>query len=246
MIDSMAVFGPSTGDTLYLANANGFTRTSTTAPLQCTSGLLGLGILGNCGAWQDATPSALAYTVKPSLATTKTSDLEPADRAVPAMAVFGGRLFAARNTAVGPQLWSCNPATGTQCSPGEWSLVAANTVGDAQLTQFNDGSNAAITLLAATSQHLYVGFNNAPRGAVIYRASSLATLDASQFQGRLGGAAVDCTGAGTSCPGFGGDGLGIGATRIFDGKVFNLSGAENLYVAAGTGTTPVRVVRATR
>jgi len=45
---------------------------------------------------------------------------------------------------------------------------------------------------------------------------------------------------------FGGDGLGVGATRIFDGKVYNLSGAENLYLATGDGTSPVRIHRATR
>jgi hypothetical protein len=227
------------------------------SPGACTSGLLGLGIglLGaSCGDWSDSTPNALAYTAKPSLTTSKTSDLEPADRAIPAMASFNGRLYAARNTTTGPQLWSCNPSSGTECGPGDWSLVAANSVGGAQLTQFNDPDNAAITLLAATSQHLYVGFNNATRGAVIYRAAlpsppaNPAALNISQFQGRLGGPAVDpsCSGPGTACTGFGGDGLGIGATRIYDGKVFNLSGAENLYVAAGTGTTPVRVVRATR
>jgi hypothetical protein len=247
MIDSMAVFGPSTGDTLYLANANGFTRTSNPSPGQCTAGLLGLGLFGSCGDWADSTPSAAAYAAKTSLTTNKTSDLEPADRAAPAMATFNGRLYAARNTAAGPQLWACTPSSGTQCRPGDWSLAAANSVGDSQLTQFNDPANAAITLLAATSQHLYVGFDNATRGVVIYRAATLA-LDISQFHGRLDGPAVDpaCTGPGASCPGFGGDGLGLGATRIFDGKVFNLSGAENLYVAAGTGTTPVRVYRATR
>jgi hypothetical protein len=254
MIDTMAVFGPSTGDTLYLANANGFTRTSTPSPAPCTAGLLGLGIFGSCGDWADSTPSAAAYTAKTSITTTKTSDLEPADRAVPAMASFNGRLFAARNTAAGPQLWACTPLSGTQCSPGDWSLVAANSVGDLQLTQFNDTNNAAITLLAATSQHLYVGFNNATRGVVVYRAvtpalpANPAALNLSQFRGRLDGPAVDpaCTGPGTACPGFGGDGLGLGATRIFDGKVFNLSAAENLYLAVGTGTSPVRIYRATR
>jgi hypothetical protein len=248
MIDSMAVFGPPLGDTLYLANANGFTRTSTPSPSQCTAGLLGLGILGTCGDWVDATPNAFDYTVSPSFTTTKTSDLEPADRAVPAMASYGGRLFAARNATAGPQLWACTPSSGTQCSPGDWSLVAGNNVGNPHLTQFNDPSNNAITLLAATSQHLYVGFNNLTRGVVVYRAASTAATDISDFHGRLDGPAVggSCTGAGTACPGFGGDGLGLGATRIFDGKVFNLSAAENLYLAVGTGTSPVSIYRATR
>ena len=151
MIDSMAVLGPTAGDTLYLANANGLARTSNPAPSLCTGTA--------CADWADATPNAPAFQGKPAIATGKTSNLQPADRAVPAMASFGGRLFAARNTVDGPQLWSCAPSSGTQCSPGDWTLVAPNTSGDAMLTQFNDPSNSAVTLLAATSQHLYVGFD---------------------------------------------------------------------------------------
>ena len=60
MVDSMAVFGPSTGDTLYLANANGFTRTSSTFPGQCSPGLLGLPFLASCPDWLDATPNDCA------------------------------------------------------------------------------------------------------------------------------------------------------------------------------------------
>ena len=257
MIDSMTVFGPSTGDTLYLANANGLTMTNVASPGACTSGLLGLGlgVLGaSCGDWFDATPTA--WNAKSSLTTSKTSDLEPADRAVPGMAVFNGRLYAARNTVDGPQLWSCSPS-GTQCNPSDWALAAPNSVGDTQLTQFNDPDNAAITLLAATSQHLYVGFNNAARGVVVYRAAlppapaNPSAFGIGQFEGRLGGPAVSassCTGPSGACPGFGDDGLGLGlgATRIFDGKVYNLSGAENLYLATGDGTSPVRIYRATR
>ena len=108
----------------------------------------------------------------------------------------------------------------------------------------------------ATSQHLYVGFNNATRGVVLYRAPSLpppqaspSSLGLGKFEGRLGGAAVSttsCTGPNGACPGFGGDGLGFGATRIFDGKAFSLAGADYLYVAAGDGVTPVHLFRATR
>jgi hypothetical protein len=252
MIDSMAVFGPSPGDSLYLANAKGFTRTSNPTPGACTSGLLGLGLLGaSCGDWTDATPTDVAYTAKPAIATSKTSDLEPADRAVPAMAVFNGSLYAARNTATGPQLWSCSLPSGTQCSPSNWSLAVPNTAGDLQLTQFNDPNNSAITLLAATSQHLYVGFNNATRGVVIYRATTpvaASAVSSADFHGRLDGPAMgaSCALASGACEGFGHDGLGIGAKRIFDGKVFNLAGADYLYLAAGDGTSPVRIYRAAR
>jgi uncharacterized repeat protein (TIGR01451 family) len=241
MIDSMAVFGTSPNDALYLANARGFTRTTTTSPSQCQSILI---ILTNCSDWTDATPSAFAYSAKVALATTKTSDLEPADRAVSAFASFGGRLYAARNTTTGPQLWSCDPTRSgstAQCDPGDWSLAAPNTSGDTQLTQFNDANNAAITLLAATSQHLYVGFNNSVRGVVLYRTANATAATVTDFTGRLG-----CTANGSSCHGIGGDGLSAGVTRLFDGRALTFAGTDYLYLAAGTGSSPVRIYRAIR
>ncbi|HYR20514.1 MAG TPA: hypothetical protein VEQ15_13540 [Myxococcales bacterium] len=237
-LDSMAVLGAPSNDALYLANASGFTRSTSATPGQCQVLLL----LLLCPDWTNATPSAAAYGNKTSLASSKTSDLEPADRAVPAMVSFGGRLFAARNTTTGPQLWSCDPARGgtaAQCDPGDWSLVAPNTSGDTRLTQFNDASNAAVTLLAATPQHLFVGFNNATRGIVVYRTGTAAAASATDFSGRQG-----CAATGNGCPGLGGDGLGKGLTRIFDGKALSFAGADFLYLAAGTGTSPVRVYRA--
>ncbi|MFL5365539.1 MAG: hypothetical protein ACJ781_08700 [Myxococcales bacterium] len=225
MIDSMAVLGL---DTLYLANANGFAMTSNPAPSQCTAAA--------CSDWADATPNAPAFQGKPAITTGKTSNLQPADRAVPAMASFGGRLFAARNTVDGPQLWSCAPSSATQCTPGDWSLVAPNGSGDAMLTQFNDPSNSAVTLLAATSQHLYVGFDNGS-GVVLYRTSNPGALSISDFTGRFD---ASCPAIGT-CQGFGGNGLGSGATRIFDGKALTISGTEGVYAAAGDGTSPVQI-----
>ena len=239
-IDSMAVFGSSPNDSLYLANANGFTRSTSTTPGQCQIVIVVL----LCPDWTDATPSALAYTLKSSVTTSKISDLEPADRAVPAMVGFGGRLFAARNTTTGPQLWSCDPTQGgssSQCDPGDWSLLAPNTVGDARLSQFNDAGNAAVTLLAATPQHLYVGFNNATRGVVVYRTANAAAATAADFSGRLG-----CAATGSSCPGIGGDGLGAALTRIYDGRALSFAGNDYLYLAAGTATSPVQIYRVLR
>ena len=239
-IDSMAVFGSSPNDSLYLANANGFTRSTSTTPGQCQIVIVVL----LCPDWTDATPSALAYTLKSSVTTSKISDLEPADRAVPAMVGFGGRLFAARNTTTGPQLWSCDPTQGgssSQCDPGDWSLLAPNTVGDARLSQFNDAGNAAVTLLAATPQHLYVGFNNPTRGVVVYRTANAAAATAADFSGRLG-----CAATGSSCQGIGGDGLGAALTRIYDGRALSFAGNDYLYLAAGTATSPVQIYRVLR
>src|SRR5207253_7461033 len=163
-------------------------------------------------------------------ATTKTSDLEPADRAVPAFASFGGRLYAARNSTTGPQLWSCDPARGgsaTQCDSGDWSLVAPNTSGDTQATQFNDANNASVTLLAATSRHLYVGFNNSVRGVVVYRTANTAPASMADFTGRLG------CGANTSgSAGIGGDGMGAALTRLYDGRVHKYGAPDYQIMAA--------------
>src|SRR5439155_730771 len=64
-------------------------------------------LLSLLASWATSTPKAAAYAGKSSLTTKKTFDLEPADKAFPQMAAFGGRLFAAGNTTSGPQLWVC-------------------------------------------------------------------------------------------------------------------------------------------
>lgn len=236
-IDSMTVFGAPASDAIYLANGNGLTRSLNSTPTRCGCVLF---LCLTCPDWTDATPSDSRWSNRISITTAKTSDLEPADRAVAAMVTFKGRLFAARNTTSGPQLWSCAPTqSGGQCGPADWSLVAANTVGDNKESQFNDINNAAMTLLAATPQHLYVGFNNLVRGLVVYRTANAILPAMSDFTGRLG-----CAASASGCAGFGGDGLGAGLTRIYDGKALSFGGRDYLYAAAGTGVAPVRVFRA--
>jgi hypothetical protein len=112
-----------------------------------------------------------------------------------------------------------------------------NTVGDLKLTQLNNGSNTAITLLAATSAHLYVGYNDAG-GIQIWRTASATASSISDFSGRTG-----CTAGASGCQGVGGNGLGNGSTRIFDSKVLNFSGQDWAYVSAGTGSTAPVVSR---
>jgi hypothetical protein len=166
------------GSRLYLANAGAWIRSTTTLP----------GPYGDSpGHWAVCMPSAAAYTAKTSLLTAKTANLEPADRAVPQMASFKGRLYAARNTTAGPQLWGCNPATGgsaTDCDPGDWFLVAANSSGDLQLSQFNNPGSTRIALLAATPDFLYVGYDN-PSGIQVFRTSSATPLARADFEGEL-------------------------------------------------------------
>ena len=119
-------------------------------------------------------------------------------------------------------------------------VIAANTTGDAQLSQFNDSNNIAISLLAATPTHLYVGFDDTVDGARIYRSTNTAPLALSDFQGRNG---CSASAGSQSCAGMGGDGLGAGMLRIFDGRALNYGGADYLYLAAGTGSGPVSVFR---
>jgi len=215
IIDSFTDFA----DRLYLANDGAWIRSNNAAPGDAQSAP---------GDWLATTPSAPAYAAKDSVATLKTADIEPADKAVPQMTAFAGRLYAARNTTDGPQLWACDPATAApqaHCDPDDWTLVAANASGDTQLTQFDNPNNAAVSMLVATSTHLYVGFDNPTDGAAVLRTSASAP------------AAGDFEVVGQA-------GLGDAAnTRIFDAKALNLGGSESVYAVVGSGASGVKVYR---
>ena len=174
--------------------------------------------------WLSCTPSAAAYASKASLTTQKTAGLTPADYAFPAVVPYGGRLYAARNTVAGPQLWACTPGADGLCDPGDWSLVAPNGSGDTQLTQFDDPGNSAITMLAATPTHLYVGFDNAG-GVGVFRSALAAPASRGDFE-RVGP-----------------PGLGLSATRIFDAKALVFPGNQSVYATVGDGVSPLSLVR---
>ena len=229
MIDSITDLNGS----LYVANNGGIAR-SVGAPTACAA--------AGCANWSNATPSASAWMAKASVVVDSTvlGSLQPAQLSVPAMVAFGTRLFAARNTTSGPQLWSCDPSKGTdpqQCEPGDWTLVAPNSSGDPQLTQFDSSANNAITLLVATSDHLFVGFD-AIGGLRIFRTSLPSATVRSDFTGSLG-----CDASQPACGGIGGNGLGSGLTRIFDGHAFSLAGAPWVYLSAGDGSAGPRIYR---
>jgi hypothetical protein len=220
LIDSMIVFN----DRLYLFNNGGCARSDVADPAP--------------GDWSNCTPAG-SFPAKASVTTTKTGDLLPADKAFPSVAIWNGRLFAARNTTAGPQLWMCDPGANGQCAPGNWKLVAANVQLDSSLSQFDDAGNKAISLLAATSSHLYVGFDN-PAGVQVYRAQTATPINQGDFAGAAGcNAAQHASG----CDGIGGSGLGAGATRFFDGKALTFPSGEQLFVAAGDGATAARLYR---
>lgn len=234
LIDTLTAFN----DRLYVVNNGGCVRSTTPTPRAYGTAP---------GDWASCTPSLTAWSSFTSKTTTKAADLEPADRAVPGMAVFQGRLYLARNVMVGstpgPQLFVCEPArTGstTDCDPGDWSLVAPNSTGNPQLTQFNDTGNTAISLLAATPRSLFVGFNHATKGAVVLRATGTAPTARADFVGK-DGCSADQLPAG--CEGLGGNGLGAGAMRVFDSVVAGATGSETLYLTAGDGSGPVGLYR---
>ncbi len=191
--------------------------------------------------WASATPAFTQWSSKTSVATTKDSDLLPADRAIPQIASFGGRLFFGRNTTAGPQLWACNPAgsaSPTRCEPGDWQLAAPNLLGDNQLTQFNNPALTSISMVVATSQYLYVGFDSAT-GVRVFRTSNPASLLPIDFEGFMG-----CTANNhPTCEGIGGAGLGDPAdTQILDAKALTFDGKSAVWITVGDATGAIRLV----
>lgn len=183
---------------------------------------------------------SLAYDERQSVEPTRQHDLEPRERAWPQAAVWRGRLYAIRNTYAGPQLWGCDPGTGLDpvvCEPGDWALVA----GDAgNLTRFGYATATAATLLVATPAHLYVGLDDAVRGIHLFKTDVDRPALASDFTGRDG-----CTAGTAGCEGVGGDGAGAPSVlhRIFDAEVVpSPDGRSDVYLTAGDGSAPVRVL----
>jgi hypothetical protein len=224
-IDAMATFN----DRLYVANNGGCARSTAATPVSASSS----------GTWADCTPTAWLDTDSLFPAT---GELTPALRTVPAMAVFQGRLYLARNTNNGPQLYACTPAaTGApaDCEPQDWAPVAPNTSNNTALTQLEDTGNTRITLLLATARHLYVGFNN-PAGAHVYRTASSTPAAVGDFTGRGG-----CLAGTAGCVGLGGQGLGAGAdvTQLHASTVLTDAGRDFVYLTAGTAASAVRVLR---
>ncbi|HTL35228.1 MAG TPA: CARDB domain-containing protein [Kofleriaceae bacterium] len=220
---------------VYAMNKNAWVRATGTAPSPYPSLCLPLLCAPD---WTDITPSASAYGAKTSRSTAKGGQLEPVDRAVPQVALFGTRFFVARNTTVGPQLWACSPSAG-KCDSNDWALVAPNSTGDTQLTQFNDTSLTSITMLVATPSYLYVGFDSAS-GVQVFRTANPAATTRAAFEGQAGCAASNHPG---TCAGYGGAGLGdVTNTRIFDGKALTFGTASAVWLTVGNGTNAVDLV----
>ena len=122
------------------------------------------------------------------------------------------------------------------CDPDDWTLAAPNQAGDPALTQLGDATNGAVSVLLATSRHLYLGFDNATTGVQLYRAE-IAPASIGDFRGRDG-----CLAGAAGCQGLGGNGLGTpGLSRFFDARAVTAAGATTVFLAAGDGSAPLRL-----
>jgi hypothetical protein len=213
-IDSMT----SLNDLLYVTSVGGIMRAAIMTPRPYTT---------NPADWAVATPSSVVFTSKASRPPAKLADIFPADRAFPQMAVYKNRLYAGRNTTTGPQLWVCDPTNGVfadRCEQGDWNIVAPNSTPDLALTQFDDPSLTAISMVVATPQFLYVGFDSA-NGARVFRTSEAAPFQQSDFAS------------------IGGPGLGTASdTRILDGKALTFSTGTSVWVTVGTDASAMKLV----
>lgn len=192
--------------------------------------------------WRDGTPSAPPWSARaPAAGAART-------RAVPALAAFGACpggpcVFAARTVAGGsgqppeaPQLWRCAPTAGPGgCAPGDWALVAPDPA-DPFVSRLGAPGHGPVSVVVATDRWLYVGVD-APGGVRLFRAARAPSV-AADFTGRDG-----CSAALPSCQGLGGDGLGVGATYLAGAARAEVNGVAWLWILAGDGAGPLRLLR---
>ena len=137
---------------------------------------------------------------------------------------------------------ACNPAGSaapTRCEPGDWQLAAPNLLNDNALTQFNNPALTSISMVVATPQYLYVGFDSAA-GVQVFRTSNAASLLPVNFEGFMGCAANMHP---TTCQGVGGTGLGDPTdTRILDAKALTFGGTSAVWITVGGTSGATRLV----
>jgi hypothetical protein len=130
------------------------------------------------GDWEDVTPTGDAFWYNDpsfdrfSMELPAVNKLIPSDKAFPAMAVFNGVLYVARNTkdfSNRPQLWKFDGSS--------WTLVAENGSG---VTSMGYADNSALSLLVASGDRLYMGFDNSNSGLQVWR--SLEGVTDPQFE----------------------------------------------------------------
>jgi hypothetical protein len=228
-------------DTLWLGSAGGLVRSTVPSPRPYDA---------HPEDWAVATPSDARWAARSPVL--PVAGQPGASRAISGIVPFGdcggvACLFAARtvlsalSTPV-PQLWRCDP-TGSGdpagCDPEDWTLVAPRPLAlDPNLTWLGDLADGALSLLVATPRYLYVGVDNGVTGARLFRAE-VAPTGLLDLRGRDG-----CAAGTPGCQGLGGNGLGDPTSTRLLGAAFvaDTTGAA-LFVLAGDGATPARLVR---
>jgi hypothetical protein len=179
------------------------------------------------GNWSDITPVAdTEWYNSPandrfSIELTSYNKLIPAQRAFPAMAVFNGNLYIARNTtgiSGGPQLWKYDGAI--------WSLVADNGSG---ITNMSVAGNTEITLLITNGDMLYMGFDNTGTGVQVFRTKSGVTDPSAESDFEM----VSSAGLGD----------GFNNKRIFHGLSISDGGTDYLWILCGKTAGKLRLYR---
>ena len=105
---------------------------------------------------------------------------------------------------------------------------------------FDNPNNAAITLLVATQDFLYVGFDNSVDGVFLVRTAADAPTAMSDFEGDS-----SCVAGVAGCEGIGGNGFGDPATnpQFLSSLAIAGSGTEYLYLLTGGGSGPLQLYR---
>jgi hypothetical protein len=191
--------------------------------------------------FDECTPLGPATWAAGNFAYAEKLDVTPADKAVPGLAAWRGRLYLARNTLANvPEVWMLTPRNdlagnflGCAADRSDWRRISPDV---SEPASFADPANTRIAALFATSAYLYVGYDNAVSGVKLYRTAAAAPAAEADFRGRLG-CVAPCEPLGRA--GFG-DPVNV---RFLDARAMRFGAVDQVWATVGTGPGPVRVFR---
>jgi len=191
--------------------------------------------------FDDCTPLAPTTWAAGAFAYAEKLDVTPADKVVPGMAAWRGRLYLARNTLANvPEVWMLTPRhdlagnfLGCAADRSDWRRISPDAGGSAS---FADPANTRISALFATSGYLYAGYNNAVSGVNLFRTAEVAPAGEGDFRGRLGCVAP--------CEPLGRAGFGdLVNVRILDARALRFGDVDQVWATIATAPGPGRVFR---
>ncbi len=169
-IDSTVRFGSK----IYFGNCNGIVNVS---GLSIVAGVASFSSV-NASTPSGFTSPTTSYTlVLPTSANGGLGKLTPGQRGIPRFLEYNGRLYMARNVAVGlnavdrnthlrGELWKCDPGSDGVCDPSDWTRIISGAESEI-------GTAKSISMLEAMGNgHLYVGYDDAVNGARVFRVNS--------------------------------------------------------------------------